>query len=111
MGLSPCPHEACLIALPVALGDRRALVLLLATFAQSKQNLGASTLVEVDLQRHQGYAFARYRAGECADLLARQQKFPRGARLEARQHPTLVFWDICVEQPHLAVALAGPGIR
>src|ERR1700760_2282522 len=69
--LPACPHQARLVALPVAFGDRRALVFFLAALAQAQQHLGPAALVEVDLQRHQRDALARHRTGQRADLLTR----------------------------------------
>ena len=61
---SPRPHQPCLVALPIARGNRVALVLLLASLAETQQHLRPPLVVEVDLQWHQRNALARHGAGQ-----------------------------------------------
>src|SRR6185503_1911244 len=79
-------HEPRLVALPVALLFRLALVGLALALGEAELELGAAALVEINGERHQRDAVALDRAGEPVDLAAMQQQLPRplGLVIEAR---------------------------
>ena len=69
------------LLLPVTVLERLALVVGLLAGDQRDLDLGATARVEIDLQRHDGAAFALEGADQLVDLLAMQQKLPWPLRL------------------------------
>ena len=73
--------------------------------------LGAPLLVEIELQRHDRHALAIDRAGELVDLPLVQQQPARPLRGVVEAAALQVFRDVGVDQPELAAAGVGVGLR
>src|SRR5262245_29851407 len=79
--LSPRAHQAALFAAPVTLLGGLALVVQLLALGDRQQQLGAATLIEIELERDQRHALAIDRAHQLVDLPAMQQQLSRPLRL------------------------------
>src|SRR5581483_7516926 len=93
-GSTLLPHQAAALAFPRALLQRFALVVQLLAARKRDLDFRAALLVEVELERDDGHAFALYRANEAADLPCMQQQFPRALRRMIERSSLLVFGDI-----------------
>jgi len=65
-------------------------------------DLGAAARIEIDLQRHDGAAFALDGADQLVDLLPVQQQLPRPPRLVVEAIAGGVDRDVGVDQPGFA---------
>src|SRR6185437_7562802 len=101
-------HDARLVALPVALLLGLALVGFALALGEAELELGKSSRVEIDRQRHQRDAVALDGAHQAVDLAPAQQELAQAARLmvEARRG---VFREMRVDEIDVAVALGGVG--
>src|SRR5689334_6039243 len=71
------PQQAAAFAVPRALFQGLALIVQLLAARQRDLDLGAASLVEIELKRHHRHALALDRAGELVDLPLVQQQLAR----------------------------------
>src|SRR5690606_21127477 len=100
-----CAHEARLLALPIALLHRLALVVFALALGDAELDLGDAPLVEIERKRDQGDALALHLADQAIALALVQQQFARTPGLVIELARRLVFRDVGVEQPDLAALL------
>src|ERR1044072_1079079 len=111
-GLSPLlPQQPPLLALPVALLLGLALVVQLLAARQREFDLGAALLVEIELERHERHSLALDRADQLVDLALMQQQLARALGRVIEAPGLQIFHDVRVDQPDLAAARIGIGLR
>src|SRR5258708_7199271 len=76
-GSALVPQQPAALARPVAFLLGLALVMQLLALGERELDLGAALVVEIDLQRYDGHAFALDRAHQLVDLPLVQQKLAR----------------------------------
>src|SRR4051794_9751969 len=96
-----------LLALPVALLDRRALVVELLALGQAEFHLGPAPWREVERQRHQGHAIAPHGPEQPAHLTPAEHQLAGPARLVIEPIAAVELGDVGVEQPEFPAHLAG----
>src|SRR6185312_10313311 len=111
LGQIAVAQRARLLALPVLVALGGALVGLLLAARETDLDLGDAALVEVDRQRHQCHALAFRRAQQLVALLAVEQQLARPPFLVVEAVGRFVYRDMGIEQPQLALHLAGIGFR
>src|SRR5262249_41533483 len=109
--LSLGPQQPSALALPAALLLGLALVVQLLAAGERKLELGASLLVEIELERHERHSLALDRAHELVDLPAVQEELAHALGSMVEAAALQVFRDIGVDQPDLAAARIGVGFR
>ena len=73
-------HNALLVAVPVALFDAVAFIMLFLTFGKGDFQLGQTLIIKVQPRRHNGIAFTRNRAEQLVNLPTFQQQAARSCR-------------------------------
>src|SRR6185437_12064958 len=101
-GLTLLAHQAALLALPIPLLLRLALVMQLLALGQAELDLGDPALVEIYLEGNDSHALALNGAGELADLLAMQQQLARTRGCMTVAAGLHIFGDVGVDQVKLA---------
>src|SRR5262245_51384859 len=101
-------HDARLLAVPVALLCRLALVVQLLALRQRDLQLGSPALVEIELDGNHGHALALDGDGQLVDLLSVQEEASFAARLVLEEAPgSLVLGNVGIDQPDAAVLNRG----
>src|SRR5215208_1443654 len=99
-----------LLALPVALLDRGALVVELLALGKAELDLGPAAGREVERERYQGHALPLNRAEQAAHLPFAKHQLAGSAGLVIEPIAAVKLGDVGVEQPQLAGHLAGMGL-
>src|SRR3546814_19056197 len=97
--LSARAHEPRLVALPVAILERGALVGLLAAGGEGELHLRDAALVEVDGQRHQGRPLAPHRTEQPGHPALVQQQLARAAGTMADAARPAILGHVRAEKP------------
>src|SRR5215475_1541997 len=109
--LSLGPQQPPALALPAALLLGFAFVVQLLAAGERKLQLGAALLVEIELERHERHSLALDRAHELVDLTAVKEELAHALGRMVEAAALQVFRDIGVDQPNLAAARIGVGLR
>src|SRR5690606_30671096 len=104
---SPLAQQPGLVALPVALLDRLALVVGLLALGQRQLDFRPPFAVEIDAERDQRHALALDRADHLLDLALVEQQLARPLRLVVEAVAVAELGDVGVDQPSLAAAHFG----
>src|SRR5690606_26051168 len=94
---APFAHQARLVALPVALLDRRALIMRLLAARERELDLGPAATVEIDAERDQRHALALDRADELLDLARVEQQLARALGLVVEAVAVAELGDVGVD--------------
>src|SRR5262249_32332305 len=97
-------QQAAALPLPAALLLGLALVVHLLAAGECKLELGASLLVEIQLQRHQRHSLALDRTHEPVDLAAVKQELAGALGRMVEAAALQIFRNIGVDPPDLAAA-------
>src|SRR5262245_40184938 len=109
--LAPAALERALdLPLRVAVGDRPALVADVLAARERELDLHA-TVLEVEPRRDERQPLLAYLAVEAVELAPVEQELPRPGGLVVRAVSLLVDRDLGAEQPRLALAHLGVGLR
>src|SRR6478752_3386040 len=98
-------HQAALLTRPIALLLGLAFVVHLLALCQRDLDLGASAGVEIEPERHDGYAFALDALCELGNLARLQQKLARSLRLVIEAIASKIFRNVRIVEPHFAGAI------
>src|SRR4051812_48113936 len=94
------PKQALLLALPVPLLHRLALVVHFLPPRERQLHLGPAAAVEIDRKRHQRQALASHGAVQPGYLSTLEQQFTRPPRLVVEAVAVTVFGNVAVDQPN-----------
>src|ERR1700728_541110 len=109
--LALLPQQPPALAGPPALFLGLALVVELLAAREGKLDLGAALFVEIELERNERHALALDRADEFVDLALMQQQLARPFRRVIGAVGLQVCRVVGVDQPELAAAGVGVGLR
>src|SRR3954465_6560506 len=107
LSLPMLPHQAALLALPILLFFIVALVVGLASLGERNLDLGPSTAVEIDGERHERHALAGHSAMQFRNLAMVEQQFARPLGLVVESVAVAEFRDVGVDQPDFLVLHLG----
>jgi hypothetical protein len=107
MSSSLLPQEPAALAFPTAALFGLAFVVQLLAAPERDLDLGAALGIEIELERHEGHAFALDGADQFIDLALVQQQLARTLGRVIEPARLQIFGDVGVVEPDLAVARAG----
>src|SRR5258708_36920733 len=111
IGESPLgAQQPGLIAAPVTCLLGLSLVVQLLALGDAKLDLGDASQIKIDLQRHQGHAFALHRCSELARFASAHEKLAHPSRLVIEAIGHVVFGDVGVVEEYLAILRMSIGL-
>src|ERR1044071_1696056 len=104
------PQQPAPLARPIALLLGLTLVVQLLALCQRNLDLGATLVVEIDLERHDRHALALDRAHQLVDLPLVEEELARSFLRMVELAGLLVFGDVGIDQPQLAIPARRVGL-